>query len=142
MLELAKLPMVICSETIETVSLSRYTKITDGSSNQYKTFLSRYKNRTELLDHSLHEYFHKVKNSATDQKREIVPHYVGGSGQPKFPVTKNYARIELMKHRPCKSALTPPTTENIIEQFKTLLNDPKCPRTVKLSYERAKLKFQ
>jgi hypothetical protein len=142
MCELAKLPMVICSETIETVSLSGYTKITDGSSNQYKTFLSRYKNKTELLDHSLHEYFHKIKNNTAGQKREIVPHYVGGSGQPKYPVTENYARIELLKHRPWKTTLPQPTTENKIQQFKTFLNDPNCPRTVKLSYERAKVKFQ
>jgi hypothetical protein len=142
MCELAKLPMVICSETIETVSLSGYTKITDGSSNQYKTFLSRYKNKTELLDHSLHEYFHKIKNNTAGQKREIVPHYVGGSGQPKYPVTENYARIELLKHRPWKTTLSQPTTENVLQQFKTFLNDPKCPRIVKLSYERAKVKFQ
>jgi len=57
------------------------------------------------------------------------------------PVTENYARIELLKHRPWKTTLSQPTTENIIQQFKTFLNDPKCPRTVKLSYERAKLKF-
>jgi hypothetical protein len=33
-------------------------------------------------------------------KKEIVPHYVGGSGQPTYPVTQQCAQIKLIKHLP------------------------------------------
>jgi len=80
MCELARLPNVICSDTIETVSLSGYTKLCDDSYNLAKTFLSKYKRRTEFLDYSLHQYFHVMKNKNKYQCKEIMPHYVGGSG--------------------------------------------------------------
>jgi hypothetical protein len=41
MCELARLPNVICSDAIETVSLSGYTKFCDDSYNLAKTFLSK-----------------------------------------------------------------------------------------------------
>jgi len=105
MCELSRKPMVICSEVIETVSLSGYTKLSsDGNYNTSKTLLTKYKNRTIDLHLSLHDFFHKIKNQSPKKGREYVPHYVGGSGQPVYPVTENYARIELMKHKPWSSA--------------------------------------
>jgi hypothetical protein len=141
MCELARLPNVICSDTIETVSLSGYTKLCDDSYNLAKTFLSKYKRRTEFLDYSLHQYFHVMKNKNKYQCKEIIPHYVGGSGQPTHPITMNYARIELMKHRPWSSSLDILDHNSIIEEFQNFLKDPKCPLIVKLSFERAKLRY-
>jgi hypothetical protein len=98
MCALSRKPMVICSEVIETVSLSRYTKLsTDGNYNTSKTLLTKYRNRTIDLHLSFH-FFYKMKNQSSKKGREYVPHYIGGSGQPVYPVTANYARIELMKH--------------------------------------------
>jgi len=132
--------MVICSEVIETISLSGYSKLSDGSFNASKTLLSRYKKRCGDPQLSFHSYFHKTKNQGAKKYREYVPHYVGGSGQPVFPITENYARIELMKHKPWSSENDLPPLTNMIEEFKRFLQDPTCPITVKLSYERAKLK--
>ena len=115
MCELARLPNnVICSDTIETVSLSGYTKLCNDSYNLAKTFLSKYKRRTEFLDYSLHQYFHVTKNKNKSQYKEIIPHYVGGSGQPTYPITVNYARIKLMKHRPWSSSLDLPDHDSIM----------------------------
>ncbi len=141
MCELARLPMVICSDIIETVSLSGYTKLSDGIYNGSKTLLTKYRNRTDGLQQSLHEFFHLVKNKSSRQGREYVPHYVGGSGQPIFPISENYARIELTKHKPWSINEPLPLSEDMINIFEGFLEDPKCPTTVKLSYERAKLKF-
>jgi hypothetical protein len=95
MCELSRKPMVICSEVIETVSLSGYTKLsTDGNYNTSKTLLTKYRNRTIDLHLSFHDFFYKMKNQSSKKGREYVPHYVGGSGQPVYPVTENYARIE------------------------------------------------
>ena len=135
MCELARLPMVICSEVIETVSLSGYTKLSSGTYNASKTLLTRYKNRTEDPQVSFHNYFHMIKNKSPKQAREYVPHYVGGSGQPVYPVTDNYARIELMKHKPWSSENDLPPLTKTIEEFEHFLQDPICPITVKLSYE-------
>jgi len=91
MCELARLPMVICSDIIETVSLSGYTKLSDGIYNGSKTLLTKYRNWKEGLQQYFHDFFHLVKNKSSRQGREYVPHYVGGSGQPIFPVSENYA---------------------------------------------------
>jgi hypothetical protein len=89
--ELARLPMVICSEIIETVSLSGNTKLSDGIFNGSKTLLTKYRNWTDGLQQSFHEFFHSVKNKSSNQGKEYVPHYVGSSGQPIFPVSEIYA---------------------------------------------------
>lgn len=141
MCELARLPMVICSEVIETISLSGYSKLSDGTFNASKTLMSKYKNRRSDPQLSFHEYFHLTKNQGSKKSREYVPHYVGGSGQPVFPISENYARIELMKHKPWNSENDLPPLTNVIEEFERFLQNPICPITVKLSYERAKLKY-
>ena len=141
MCELARLPSVICSEIIETVSLSGYTKLSNGCFNESRTMLNKYKNRKTNLNQSLHQFFHSTKNVSNRQKKEYVPHYVGGSGQPIYPITENYARIELTKHKPWCSTHCLPSQEHMIEEFNRFLIDPECPTTVKLSFERAKLKY-
>jgi len=141
MCELARLPSVICSEIIETVSLSGYTKLSNGCFNESRTMLNKYKNRKTNLNQSLHQFFHSTKNVSNRQKKEYVPHYVGGSGQPIYPITENYARIELTKHKPWCSTHCLPSQEHMIEEFDRFLIDPECPTTVKLSFERAKLKY-
>jgi hypothetical protein len=75
-------------------------------------------------------------------QKEIVPHYVGSSGQPIFPNTKNYARVELMKHKPWSTSHQLSSDDELINKFTTFLQDPKCSTSVKLSFERAKLKHQ
>jgi len=101
MSESSRKPMVKCSKVIEAISLSGYTKLsTDGNYNTSKTLLTKYKNRTIDLHLSFHDFFYKMKNQSSKKGREYVPHYIGGSGQPVYPVTENYARIELMKHKP------------------------------------------
>jgi hypothetical protein len=88
---------------------------------------------------SLYQFFHHIRNQEKSSQTEIVPHYVGGSRQPVFPITKNYARVELVKHKPwCVSHQLSSDYENINE-FTTCLQDPKCPTSAKLSYEPAKL---
>ncbi len=63
--QLGKLPLVICSETIDTVSLSGVVRVTNGTNSTYKTFLSKYNTRTTHLDKSLHHFFHLTKNHRT-----------------------------------------------------------------------------
>ena len=64
-----------------------------------ETSITKYKNRDIHLGLSLQQYFNLLKNNNSN-KKEIVPHYVGGSRQPTYPVTKQYARAELIRHLP------------------------------------------
>jgi hypothetical protein len=61
--QLEKLPLVICSETIDTVSLSGAVRISNNKNSTYKTFLSKYNLRTTHLDKSLHQFFHITKKN-------------------------------------------------------------------------------
>jgi hypothetical protein len=142
MCELAKLPAVICSETIESVSLSGYTKLHSDGMNQTSTILSRYKNRAGYENLSLHQYFHMIKNGTSRSRKEIIPHYVGGSGQPCFPVSQSYARTELMKHMPWSSNKQLPPEDDMIATFQHFIDEQSCPLSVKLSFERSKLKVE
>jgi hypothetical protein len=145
MCELGQLPMVICSEGIETVSITGSTRC----SNETSTILSQYKKRPDTQEHlSLHEFFHTKKNKrlpATRSQREIVPHYVGGSGQPVYPLTKqsiSYARSEILKHMPWSQKNPMPNECDWVAIFKEFLQDPSCPAGVKLGFERAKLRYE
>src|SRR5687767_5829922 len=63
MCHLAKLDLFLCSETIETVSLSGEYRLCTSGESKY-SFLTRYAKRNDPFsnDMSLHQYFHSVKN--------------------------------------------------------------------------------
>src|SRR5688572_12022804 len=65
MCQLAKLPLYLCSESFETVSISgEYRLCTSGEAKS--SFLSKYAKRDTDWSHmSLYQYFHFRKNSAT-----------------------------------------------------------------------------
>ena len=123
MCELGKLPMVICSETIETVSLSGVSRLQVEPNFSNKTFFARYKNRVGEANMSLHQYFHYIKNDIqhSSSQKEIVAHYVGRSGQPKYPITQSYAQMELLKHKPWNISNQPSNDQNVIDEFKEFL---------------------
>jgi hypothetical protein len=140
--QLGKLPLVICSETIETVSLSGAVRISKNMNSTYKTFLSKYNTRTTHLDKSLHQFFHLKKNNNLPRKmkKEIVPHYVGGGGQPTYPISKSYARMEMLKHMPWSkyNPLPEMNDTTILKLFEDFLKSTHCPLPVLISLERAK----
>ena len=144
--QLGKLPLVICSETIETVSLSGAVRMSNGNDSAYTTFLSKYNLRTTHLDKSLHQFFHITKNAKnpTKCKKEVVPHYVGGGGQPTYPVSKSYARVEMLKHIPWSKdkPLAKMTDTTILELFEDFKKSPHCPLSVTISVERAKNRIE
>ncbi len=86
---------------------------------------------------------HYIKNDIqhSSSQKVIVPHYVGGSGQPKYPITQSYAQMELLKHKPWNISNQPSNDQNVIEEFETFLKTEQCPLSVKLNYERAKVNY-
>jgi hypothetical protein len=75
-------------------------------------------------------------------RKEYIPHYVGGSGQPIYSISNSYALVELLKHKPWNKNMRICNDEDSISTFEQFLLEDDCPSSVKLNYERAKLKFE
>lgn len=133
---LAELDMFTCSETIESVSISnsKLLKLNDKESNNNSTFIKKYSKRPSKYNEiSLYEYFHLTKK-ATAAKKDIVPHFVGISGTPKFPATETYARHVLTVYKPWRKY---PKKCDWIHEFDKFINSSRCPTSAKMHYERA-----
>lgn len=72
-----------------------------------------------------------LKNN--NDKKTIIPNFVGVNGTPKFPVTDDYARHTLMIHKPWTTC---PTHLDWIAEFNNFINRVECPKSARLSYER------
>jgi hypothetical protein len=145
MCELGRLPMVICSENIEMVSLSGALRCRGKETNNGNlTFLSKYENREKDRNMSLHRYFLKIKNVEKRKRttKELVPHYVGGSGQPMFPVTQNYARASLLVHYPWSKTNPLPFEEEYVPLFEAFVESDECPASLTIPYQRVKLRVE
>jgi len=131
--QLAKLPLVICSEQIDIISLSKAVKVQETNTSYSTTFLSKYANRMDHLDKSLHQYFHVTKNNSLHHsKKEYIPHYVGGGGQPTYLINMNFARTEMIMHIPWhKNQSLPPITE---ENYTSMFNNFKKHNIIHLLY--------
>lgn len=147
MCQLAKLELFMCSESIETVSISgEYRLCTSGEAKS--SFLTKYakRNITNCNEMSLHQYFHFTKNSASSRlyssHKCIIPHYVGARSVPTYPLTEGYAKSVLILHVPWRNTFNDQTeSRNYIEEFKLFLECPLGPISVKVGYERAKTRY-
>lgn len=141
MVLLGNLPLVVCSDSIETVSISGSYRLQEGGQG---TLFQRYKKRCHALEKSFDEFFHMEKNENPRKHSEkmYIPHYVGGRSQPVYPPTKGYARAVLIIHKPWSQNRYPICEEeNVIEEFEEFLREPACPMSVKISYERVKYRY-
>ena len=133
---LGDLDMFTCSETIESVSISnsKLLKLNDKESSSNNTFLKKYQNRPKQYnDVSLYEYFHITKKPSAS-KKDLVPHFVGISGTPKFPATETYARHVLTVYKPWRKY---PKQCDWIAEFDIFINSARCPASAKMHYDRA-----
>lgn len=147
MVELTELPLVLCSETTETVNLSGSYKL---GSTTHKGLLSQYKraaaNDSQL---SLHMFVSQHLNDKAaarsrnkETKKTIIPHYVGAQGQPKYPPTKEYAMATLLVHKPWGGADPPRLPdEKWISEFVDFVASDECPAEVIMEYSRVKERF-
>ncbi len=134
---LAELELTVCSETIENVSISKTKalRMGEGKGSNDK-FINKYAKRPKHLEkHSLYEYFIYSKNSTvkTGKAKYIIPNFVGMSGRPQFPVSNDYARHELIVHRPWRVY---PTSSHWTTEFAAFLNSQDCPVACRMPYER------
>jgi hypothetical protein len=130
---------------MDIISLSKAVRLKNNASYS-TTFISRYTNRTDHLDKSLHQYFHIVKNNSSDEpKKKFIPHYVGGGGQPSYPISIIFARTEMIKHIPWHKNNPLPATltlANYIKLFNNFKESRYCPASVPIAIERAQNRVQ
>jgi hypothetical protein len=141
MCHLAGLNLVLCSESIESVSISGTYKL--GTENQAKaTLLSKYANRDSTeKDMTLHQYFFFTKQKSTQLRKPAIPHYVGGRSFPTYPVTEGYAKSVLTCHVPWIGSSNSQTNRNYIQEFQDFIKSGDCPKSVKVAYGRVKARY-
>jgi hypothetical protein len=131
----ADLPLTKCDEHIETVSISRSKKLSVNvlSTGSISKFINEYARRDTKYSHlSLHDYF-TVFREEIHHKQPAIPHYVGVSGHPCFPVSEAYARHVLICYKPWT---TYPDKSNWADEFHAFINSPACPKSARLTYDR------
>jgi hypothetical protein len=140
MVETSDLPLVLCTETTETINLSGSYKLIGG----HEVYLKKYRQRAPLEPHlSLHQHVTEMLSTKeTRSGKKIIPHYVGASGQPRYPPTKEYAMATLLVHKPW-SAEAPPsrTDEEMVSEFMEFVESPDCPKQVQMEYSRVKERY-
>lgn len=142
MVETSDLPLVICTELTETINLSGSYKLTGG----HEVYLKKYRQRAPKEPNlSLHQHVTemlKTKKARNGKTNVIIPHYVGASGQPRYPPTKDYAMATLLVHKPW-GAPAPPnrTNEEMVSEFMEFVESPECPKQVQMEYCRVKERY-
>jgi hypothetical protein len=136
---LGNLDMFTCSETIESVSISNSKVLrTSEERSVDKTFIRAYESRDKVYEQcSLYQFFH-LKKAKSQTTKQVIPHFVGVSGTPKFPVTETYARHVLTVYRPWRVY---PKDCAWISEFETFINSNTCPASAKMHYERAMCRY-
>jgi hypothetical protein len=143
--QLIGLDLYQSSETMTLISLAGNTKI--GTAKQSNTtFLVKYAKREHDLHHlSLDQYFHHCFNKNTSEHSKNckikVPVYTGAQCDATYPATPGYARATILIHYPWHGKFhLEKDNPLLMETFYTFIKDiEKCPHSVRVSYERAKL---
>ena len=139
MVLLGNLDLTLCSETIESVSISNSTSLRNSDEKCVdKTFITKYKKRPLSEENSsIHSYFHCIKNDSSN-KKVIIPNFVGVSGTPTFPVTETYARHVLIVYKPRREY---PKKMDWIFEFNNFINSKHCPDSARMGYERVMRRY-
>ena len=121
MVLLGDMPLTACNESIESVSISRSSRLrkTEDKSTD-KTFVTKYMKRPDQFeDTNMADYYHYVKNTKKDGNTYFIANFVGINGTPRFPVTESYARHTLVVYQPWRDY---PTSDNWTRDFQLFIN--------------------
>lgn len=134
---LGNLDLTLCSETIESVSISNTKRLKLENEKEKKDpILSQYEARSSDMENMcLNDFYHHIKNKEknNDDRKFCIPHFVGINGSPVYPVSHDYAKQSLVVYRPWR---TYPKSKNWREEFESFINLPSTPVSCKLPYYR------
>ena len=137
MVELGQMPLVECTEKIEAVSLSGCYKLQHTS---HKDVVSRYRKQAAGNPNMSLASFFELLNK--NKPITVIPHWIGGNGQPTYPVTADYARTTMLIYCPWKSATPPTFGSDPIFAFNNFLKTSKCPISVKMAHARMRERYK
>lgn len=138
MVLLGKLDLTKSTEMISSVSLSTSKQVKVRKETKKKTdkteekFAAQYQKRSQIHDkYTLHQYWGLLHP-------DKIPHYVGLTGQPTYPVREDFARNVILIHTPWR---TYPTKRNWIDEFNDYINKPNCDPGVMMTYTRVRKRY-
>ena len=143
MVLLAGLPLTMCTETVESISINNSTKLKTATDNKQDTrFITEYSKRPVECEHlSLYQYFLFMKNDGKlpmKGKKYIIPNFIGYSGAPCFPISESYARHTIIVYTPWREY---PTKRNWKSEFQRFINSQDVPTSCRMGYDRVMLRF-
>jgi len=142
MIECTDLPLTLCSEMIQTISITGSAKIYTDKATGRQTLLSAYMNRPSCDESQTLSQFVFDQHKHID-KRLFVPHYVGMNNAPCYPVSPSYARATLIIHSPWRNAFYHRLDDNsCISEFMERMKTCRFPTTVKINYLQAKQRYE
>jgi len=131
--QLGNLPLFECSEKIEIISVNE-GKIIDAEGNISKSNqMQQYSNRREEFHHLSFYQWQIEKRKKKNCSKEFIPHIVGPSTKPVFPLNERYAKSALKIHFPWKGKFESyfPENPNYIEILEKWIETDKCPKILK-----------
>jgi hypothetical protein len=142
--QLARLDLYSCSEIVVTESLAGEQRL--GTNKEAKkSLLVQYASRDKKLHHmNLSEFFEHINNNTSGYARKNIkrkiPLFTGARCEPVYPPTEGYARGVLLIYHPWVGRFTfDCDTKEYVQYFKDWIQDAiRCPKAVRLGYERAK----
>ena len=138
MVHIGQLDLFHCSESIETHSLSGFRRLVENDTDKSSgtTLLAKYANRSAYYKNkSLYEFFFCTKPNPQEARSKYVPHFVGASSTPVYPLREPYALSMLLLHIPWNLPI-PFTKESAISEFKK--NFTNFPVHVTIPFQRIK----
>ena len=132
---LSDLPLTLCSDLIEDVSINWNTKITTKESSAQDTrYIALYSKRPSKYLHLSFHQFYSVYREQILKRRPAIPNYVGMSGKPTFPLSRDYACSVLVIHKPWHGSY--PSFENWMSDFDRYIKSKGCSLSARLQYDR------
>jgi hypothetical protein len=142
MVESTDLPLTICSEIIQTISISGSAKVTTDKSIGKRSYIDLYKTRPISDDNKSFSQFVFEQNMHV-QPEKFVPHFVGMNNSPTYPVSSSYARSTLIIHIPWRDAYYHRLDNTTcIKEFHEKIDRNEFPSSVKLNYLQAKHRYE
>lgn len=146
--QLAGLELYNCSEKIQIESLAGEQRLGTAKQAQNSLLVKYAKREESLHDMNLYDFFDHYYNQSgvetdTNNKKRI-PMFTGARCEPVYPVNEAYARGVLLIYYPWTGRFIDDSkSEEFINIFNNWIKDKsRCPKVVRLGYERAKrLKF-
>jgi len=145
MVLLGDLPLTECTEALISVSVnnSKALRRAEETSTD-SSFVTEYAKRPKIYENmSMYSYFINRRNTPEARRKRtnhkfIIPNFCGISGTPVFPVTDNYARHTIIVYKPWR---TYPTNLNWKTEFELFINNPHCPESARMSYDRVMQRY-